>query len=560
VRLRRWLVPLAAAVANGALLWFFHRRSWHAPDEGNYAHVASRMLHGEILNREVQDVHPGYINFVHEAAFRVFGQDLLSLRYPLVAVSLAQAVLVAMLFGSTAGGGVAGLAASLALTTLGVLQFLNPTTNWYCLGLAVGVAAALAWLPRDRRARLPAIGFLIGMTALFRQLSGILVAAGAVSFLLHEARGPAPGRQAWLGRAVIAVIAVGLAVYLAFATNLAGWVLFGVWPLLLLGRLWRTARVPQGEVVRIIGGLGAGAALAALPLLAYHVAHGSIASWLDDTLAAPAALARLGFLRASLYGWLAVAGLTRLVSWHPTSVLNGFYWAVLPLAGAANGALVAFRSDATEAGPLPFLAVFYAVVSVHFQIPAYLHYTVGLSLASLLLLASRGPSARRRIAVCASLALSCIAVYFHAGQPHTGRLAGMLAGTRTPLVPADPLPHCGLYIDAEERQRYLDLVSLIQRETRPDETILVVPSNAELYFLSDRGNPLRFYNSALGIRDEGALARALARLAERPPRLVIFNPGDKYNTPLSARLMEAVKRRYALIRTAYNLEIYRLSE
>ena len=55
-----------------------------------------------------------------------------------------------------------------------------------------------------------------------------------------------------------------------------------------------------------------------------------------------------------------------------------------------NGVLVHRCSDAPDAiaiHPLPLIAMFYAVVSVHFQIPVYLYFTVGLSLASLLWLA-----------------------------------------------------------------------------------------------------------------------------------------------------------------------------
>src|SRR4029453_14699153 len=63
----------ASCALNGALLWFFHRRFWYAPDEGNYAHVAQRLLAGEVLHRDVQDVHPGYINLLNGAAFRLFG-------------------------------------------------------------------------------------------------------------------------------------------------------------------------------------------------------------------------------------------------------------------------------------------------------------------------------------------------------------------------------------------------------------------------------------------------------------------------------------------------------
>src|SRR3954452_2224624 len=88
---------VALAVASG-LLFSFYNSFWYPPDEGNYAHVAQRVMQGEILNLDVQDVHPGYIMFLHAGALRVFGLDLLSLRYPLVAAELLQAVALLVVF------------------------------------------------------------------------------------------------------------------------------------------------------------------------------------------------------------------------------------------------------------------------------------------------------------------------------------------------------------------------------------------------------------------------------------------------------------------------------
>jgi hypothetical protein len=92
-----WCVTAAALFAAG-VWWRFHDRFWYAPDEGNYAHVAERLLQGEVLHRDVQDVHAGYVNFANAAALRLFGLDLLSLRYPLAVLSVLQAALAAWTF------------------------------------------------------------------------------------------------------------------------------------------------------------------------------------------------------------------------------------------------------------------------------------------------------------------------------------------------------------------------------------------------------------------------------------------------------------------------------
>ena len=63
-------LALVAMLVTSCLLYAFYDRFWYPPDEGNYAHVAERILDGEILNLQVQDIHPGYISFVNAAALR----------------------------------------------------------------------------------------------------------------------------------------------------------------------------------------------------------------------------------------------------------------------------------------------------------------------------------------------------------------------------------------------------------------------------------------------------------------------------------------------------------
>ena len=236
-----WLIvnALFAVGANSLLLWFFYDRFWYAPDEGNYAHVAQRLLSGEVLNLQIQDIHPGYINFANAAAFRVFGLDLLSLRYPLVFMAGMQAILIFIMFYRSGRRRLAAVAA-VAINALGVVNFLNPTSNWYCLFLVVLIACALIWIPRESRIRILVVGFLVGMLVLFRQLSGVLVCMGVVTALLLEAETGdrvGPLRRPIAARILIVIMAIGLGWYLAKNTDVIGFVLFGLCPLLIFGWL-----------------------------------------------------------------------------------------------------------------------------------------------------------------------------------------------------------------------------------------------------------------------------------------------------------------------------------
>ena len=73
---------------SGLILFHFHDQFWWGPDEGVYAYVAQRFLAGDTIHRDLIDIHPGYGNLLNILAFFVFGEDLLSLRYPLVVLTL----------------------------------------------------------------------------------------------------------------------------------------------------------------------------------------------------------------------------------------------------------------------------------------------------------------------------------------------------------------------------------------------------------------------------------------------------------------------------------------
>ncbi len=63
------------------------------PDDGQMGHVADRLLAGEVLHRDIQDVRPGYVNFINAAALSIFGPSLVSLCYPLAIMALVPSVL-----------------------------------------------------------------------------------------------------------------------------------------------------------------------------------------------------------------------------------------------------------------------------------------------------------------------------------------------------------------------------------------------------------------------------------------------------------------------------------
>ena len=119
------------------------------------------------------------------------------------------------------------------------------------------------------------------------------------------------------------------------------------------------------------------------------------------------------------------------------------------------------------------------------------------------------------------------------------------------------LPRCSLKISAADAAVYQGFTDLILKETAAGDSILAIPNDAELYFLSGRRNPTRFYNASQGTTTPELQREVFRVLQDTPPRLVIFRPGDKYNTRATAELMTEVRSRYEFLGNASGTEIYR---
>lgn len=540
---------LVSVLFSACVLYVFHDLFWYGPDEGAYAHVAERMLNGEILGRDVKDIHAGYINYVNALAMAVFGETLLSMRYPLVLMGLIEAGLIYWLVAPS--GRVIALVASVVFTSLSTVQYLNPTANWYALFITTVLIFLLDRHRNEAGPRLEVIGFLLITLFLFRQLSGVIVALGVVAWLICQFDDRA-SQRAVLGRGVLGIMALGLAGFLWSKTEIVGFLLFGIWPLGVLIFVLITVRISDRAMWRLIWRLSLGGLLAFVPLVAYHAVTGSIGDWFNDSFIAVLDVANFNF---GWYGWvfaLAALNAARFSSVH--EVANSIFWFLLLSAPCVIGVVVWYRlfkdrGLQTVLPPVLFIPPFYGLVSItHYQIPIYLFYGAGLILAGLCFATGGSPKRVLRPAMSViGVFLSGVALYYQAAQPiglHGRGLGEIVAGKRGADWVTCPSDRCGLRIQRNEALLYGELLSVIENDSKSGDTILVLPANPEVYFLSGRRSPLAFYNSALGITDEAQLAATLRAVEAQMPELVIYNPKDKYNTPLTQKLWAALKPRF----------------
>jgi hypothetical protein len=555
----RWsTVEIAAAVANAAVavavVAVFYHRFWWAPDEGVYAYIADRLLHGDVLNRDVQDIHGGYVHFLHALALDLFGRDFLSLRYPLALLTVIQSCIVFALLRPSLGA--AAIAGGLAMAALTFVQFVNPTANWYALLLTVVLIALLAAKVQESRLGLVSIGFLIALIFLFRQLTGVLVGIGAIAYLLvDDEDGDTRTTSAVLARATIAAMALGLAAYLWSKTDATGFVLYGAMPLAVLIAVGVRTGVQNRRILEMIVAMTAGAAAAVLPLFLYHASNGSLESWADDVFVSAISLTELDFFKQATYARLLALAGAAVTSGGPAAMLNGAFWLIVFLSPLALGVAIMRRLWSGERGihPVAFVALFYGLVSAHYAIPIYALFSTGLTLAGLLAL-SRGPAARAATVGVTAFAVA-VGLAFQAAQPLTRGLEGIIRGERVALD-ADGLPRAHVRMEKRDQAMYADLVAFIDKHAAPEDTILGLPMTAELYFLADRRAPVRFAIAPLGLTDNRAVDDAWNRIEAARPAVVAFKPRDKYTTPLVQRLMMLLKQQYRLCTTIGPFELY----
>src|SRR3989338_5018181 len=172
-------------LAQAAVLIYFHDRFWSAVDEGQFAIVAHRVNQGEVLFRDLHDAHPGYIHWLNALAMRAFGEDLVSLRYPVVFIFFVGGCLVFLLFSAQSLW--LAVAAGLCPAVLSFVHYLGPSHHWYALFFTVLIAVVLSHTGLERRRQAFGVGIFAATVFLFRQLTGVFVFMAVISFFLLEA-------------------------------------------------------------------------------------------------------------------------------------------------------------------------------------------------------------------------------------------------------------------------------------------------------------------------------------------------------------------------------------
>lgn len=527
---------LLAFASIGAILFWFHDQFWWPVDEGVYAYVAQRALAGDVLHRDLIDLHGGYGNLVNILAFQIFGEDLLSLRYPLVGITLLQCAFAYVLLARH-GRAVAATGA-VAVAAFSFVQFPNPSANWHALGLFFLLCLCLETLRDFPIRRLFLAGLLLGLCFFTRQLSGVFLGLGLVGVLLSETADQEHGSRA-PGLVIGGTACAGLLLYLVSKQQIFGLLWAGIWPLALLVIVTLRSRMTWGFAGRTAGLVMAGFLLAGLPLAGVAWYHGALTYWVTDIFFAALIINGQDFITHASFasilnlGWQAVTGGAGLVA-----VLSGAAWIALVASVPILGVLTLSQVAREKIVSVPaVLAVFWSVSALHYQIPIYLIFCLPAVLFAILVVRPAPAMA------AAILVLSAYMILFQAGQPLERGIVGTVFGVRGPPNQPVDLPRVSLRLQPADAAVYKDTIAAIDKVARPDEPLMTLPMDPELNFMTGRKSPVRYYGTPLGLTAQGDIGTTLAALDAAAPLFVVHRRQDKYLTPLSAMLLEQVRDR-----------------
>ena len=588
---RAWLLLAVALAALYAIP--FALRGWIPHDEGTIGQSAERVMQGQVPHRDFDEGYTGGLSYLHAAAFRVGGVRLSSLRWLLYAGFVP---FLAAVFGIARRLGSPRLAFGMTLLAAvwSVPNYFASLPSWYNLFFATWAALALTKFIEAPRARwLVIAGFCAGLSVLIKQVGLYAIAAGVLFLVDRERRtrtgagGEAGGRPTLF----LAVKAAGAAAFVALLAAIFGRrgsvmdVVELVLPpaALALFAVWDEARYGNGRsadrfrsLAAVLGPFLAGAALPLVAFGAFFAASGSLRPLLHDVfvraidptkhaqypaleprILLPALLYAIVLVLPTAFGGrrerpLTLAAAVVLALGLVFAAQPDVYrlaWDAarsLPLVVAAGALVLLARGGAARDGAassrvflLASMAALVSLVQFPFASPIYFCYAAPLAALAAAALVRADPKAPRRLhAVLLVFFFLFAAIWMNRG--YVFRLGRSFS--RYEALGFLAMPRGGLHVPIADAREYWSLIEAL--ESRPASGGLYAgPDCPEVYFLSGRPNPTRFFFDYQGeLSDPDALLRFLD---ERGIATVVIDRAPAFSRSFPETFLETLRRRFS---------------
>jgi hypothetical protein len=586
------IVTAVAALSIGRLMV----RGWVPFDEGALGQSADRVLLGQLPHRDFDEIYTGGLSIVHALAFRLLGENLVSMRLVLFAAIVAATPALYYIASRFTAPAIAA-AVSIAAFLASFPSYPAPLPSWYNLVFALFASAALMrFLEARSRRWLLVAGLAAGTSVLFKIVGLWLIDAIAL-FLIFDAHTTAPEGRSTPPRRTIYALPVGViiltlaagplvlmrsrlraaelvelavpvvAVCVAVATEVYRAFLKGessralirlvatAWPFMLGVALPLLCFVVPYVMTGAVGSLYRGVFVLPQERLAWAAADGPPVMAMLLGLPPLYLMTSARFSRTVLrrHEVLTIIGLEvalvalSVLSLNTTAVL----WSVVRMTAPVlviGAAVVVAASEKGGGGSLhrQQLLLLASTASwcalVQFPMDTYQYFLYVLPL--FVLLATAVTTVRgtldRSVALSTLSAFLVLAVLLR--PAYIGRAGGESVTLTGQEAATLDLTRGGLTIRREERDEYLRVVAAIREHSR-SRFIYVSPDAPEVYFLAERENPTRtlfdFFEDPQGRTD-----RVLAAVSQRDVDVVVINKKPRFSGPMPADLYDSLATRF----------------
>jgi len=525
--MKNWNYLVVGALSTLFLVAFFDV-SWWAKDEGVFAHLAERVLRGEVIGVDVLDFHGGYHSWLNALLFHWFGLDMLVLRYPLVLLGVVQALLVTYLLSDVSKrvsvvGGIASVA-------FGFLQFPNPSPNWFALFFAVSVAAILV-SKKLSKYHLLSIGVLLGLCLMFRHPSAIFLFFGVATFLVYQSRSTV---ESFFNRSVSLGFLVAIAASILFYSTLVfepfAFVLLAIPPVIFIALLLQYRAFVFMQWFHQLLLVGLGSVIAIVPMVLYQLLYGNILVWFHTAFLSGNSIVEKDFFTITTYiDTLSVYVQNALAKGaFALAFVEISYWIIVFAVPLIAFGLLFWRMHRQDVVPaVAVVAPFFGLVSFYFQIPFYFFISFILFVVAIFVQLPKTKTIQQ-VSFCILLSVT------------VWGLVSMTYGFQALVQPSkyveSTIDYSSIRLEPSVLEEYEQYILEIQAHTNPGDYIYVFPFDPELYFLSGRENPFPFVGSSFVVNTDDSYERFLLDIQRIVPRMIVFNQKNMYANKFDEQL------------------------
>ncbi len=298
------VLAFAVLTLAAVYLWRFVDRGWIPHDEGTIAGDAVRLLQGELPHVGFQDPYIGGMTWFYAGLFRVFGVDLVTIRWALFAGALLSTFAWYCIASHFARPLPAAAVALVALVWAFPNYFAGLPSWWVLVFASLTVLCLLRFHHTGRLSWLFVGGLMLGFACAFKQPAVYAVAAAWLAISYYEGLDRST-RTTGSQRSVVALslriagvstILLGLALLIGFHARLDVWVVL-VLPVVALALAvvveeWRHGHRgdqdrSEWRLVPWTAVLAVGIATPLVPLIAPYVLGGELRAFFYGTFVLP---------------------------------------------------------------------------------------------------------------------------------------------------------------------------------------------------------------------------------------------------------------------------------